>query len=336
MEPLSVYNVPQPFNESQKELIKSQIAKGCTDGELQLFIAQCERTGLDPFSRQIYALRRRSKEGDRWVEKMSIQVSIDGFRAIAERTGEMDGQETVWFDSEGKEYHIWLSDKAPAAAMVLVYRKGCAKPFPGVAKWSEYVQTGQDKKPTSMWTKMPATMLAKCAESLALRKAFPNNLSGLYTREEMMQAEEVEYVDAKIIETGVVKYNGTERDYDGGYNKSVDELRAEQEKLRDIALIERSEREEVEEAAQAKPVESPDYEPAGNRLGEMLRKKSFGKGWTTEMLNWFLNDEYSYCNGHTSQLKKDDWHEIFNKALDSDSAKNAAMKATEKIETGVV
>lgn len=158
----------------QIDLVKRTIAKGANNDELALFLAQCSRTGLDPFSRQIYWIKRGSQG--------STQVSIDGFRVIAERSGELDGQEVHWCDETGAWAGVWLSAKNPAAARVLVYRKGCAHPFPGVARWSEYQAGGP------MWQKMPATMLAKCAEALALRKAFPHQLSGLYTSDEMDQA----------------------------------------------------------------------------------------------------------------------------------------------------
>lgn len=164
----------------QVELVKRTIALGASDDDLKLFLAQCQRTGLDPFSRQIYWIKRGGKG--------TTQVSIDGFRVIAERSGELDGQECHWCAEDGVWVDVWLKKEAPAAARVLVYRKGCTKPFPGVARMSEYNAGG------NMWSKMPATMLAKCAEGLALRKAFPHQLSGLYTTEEMDQ------VDAPVVE----------------------------------------------------------------------------------------------------------------------------------------
>lgn len=170
------------FSREQVELIKTQIAKGANDAELALFLAQCQRTGLDPFSRQIYWISRGGRG--------STQVSIDGFRVIAERSGEMDGQECHWCAQDGAWLDVWLSKEPPAAARVLVYRKGCSKPFPGIAKWTEYSQ------PSQMWTKMPANQLAKCAEALALRKAFPHQLSGLYTPDEMAQADNTVVVEA--------------------------------------------------------------------------------------------------------------------------------------------
>lgn len=174
---LAIAPPSQPhFSREQIELIKTTIAKGASDQELALFMAQCERTGLDPFSRQIYWISRGGRG--------STQVSIDGFRVIAERSGEMDGQEVAWCDDNGVWADVWLKKEPPAAARVLVYRKGCSKPFPAIAKFAEYNAGGP------MWTKMPANQIAKCAEALALRKAFPHQLSGLYTPDEMAQADQ--------------------------------------------------------------------------------------------------------------------------------------------------
>ena len=163
------------FTPDQIDLIKRTIAKGASDDELRLFLYQCQRTGLDAFARQIYWIKRGNQG--------STQVSIDGFRVVAERTGELDGQDVSWCGADGEWRDVWLAKEPPAAARVLVYRKGCAHAFPGVARWVEYQAGGP------MWQKMPATMLAKCAEALALRKAFPHQLSGLYTSDEMDQAD---------------------------------------------------------------------------------------------------------------------------------------------------
>ena len=172
---LATHDAQSVMSLEQVDLIKRTIAVGASDDDLKLFLAQCQRTGLDPFSRQIYWIKRGNKG--------TTQVSIDGFRVIAERSGELDGQEVHWCGEDGDWKDVWLSKSAPAAARVLVYRKGCQKSFPAVAKMVEYNAGGP------MWTKMPATMLAKCAEALALRKAFPHQLSGLYTSDEMDQAE---------------------------------------------------------------------------------------------------------------------------------------------------
>jgi phage recombination protein Bet len=171
------------ITDEQIELIKKTIARGASTDELQLFLNQCRRTGLDPFSRQIYWIKRGSNA--------STQVSIDGFRVIAERSGEMDGQDVSWCGEDGAWVDVWLPKTPPAASRVIVYRKGCSHAFTAIAKFSEYNAGGP------MWTKMPANQLAKCAEALALRKAFPHQLSGLYTPDEMGQASS-EAVEAPI------------------------------------------------------------------------------------------------------------------------------------------
>jgi len=173
------------WTQEQTQLISSTIAPGCTSDELKLFSYACQRSGLDPFSKQIYAIKRGGK--------MSIQVGIDGLRSIAERTGQLDGSSTEWCGDDGIWADVWLGSKPPAAAKTIVYRKGSSHPFVGVARLQDY-NAGQ-----GLWSKMPAAMLAKCSEALALRKAFPADMSSLYTADEMEQVETVTVTPAPAL-----------------------------------------------------------------------------------------------------------------------------------------
>jgi len=160
---------PLVFNREQIDLIKRTIAVDASDDELKLFLYTAKRTGLDPLARQIYAVKRKGK--------MTIQTGIDGYRLIADRTGKYAGNDDPVYDDEDK----------PQKASVTVYKivNGIRCPFTASARWDQYYP---GEAQGFMWKKMPHLMLGKCAEGLALRKAFPAELSGIYTEDEMSQA----------------------------------------------------------------------------------------------------------------------------------------------------
>lgn len=162
-------------------------------GDQLVFLHQAQRTQLDPFTRQIYMIGRREKNqrtGD-WDTKWTIQTGIDGFRVIADRNPLYGGQVgPEWCGEDGVWRDVWVSQKPPVAARVGVIRKDWDRPIYAVALFREYCgRTGKGDL-TRMWREKGALMVAKCAEALALRKAFPHDLSGVYTAEEMTQADQ--------------------------------------------------------------------------------------------------------------------------------------------------
>ena len=160
-----------------------QIGLGAnTQADVEVFFHQAKRSGLDPFRREIYMITRKTKNGP----KATIQTGIDGFYKIADRVTRATGgtwgiPETLWCGPDGQWRDVWLERTPPAAAKVTVERNGSR--FTTVATSAEY------NAGSPMWQKMPARMIAKCAEALAIRRAFPDDLSGLYTSEEMAQAD---------------------------------------------------------------------------------------------------------------------------------------------------
>lgn len=175
------------FTDEQRVLIRDRYAPGASDGEFAVLMEVARARRLNPLLGQIHFVQRWDGEKHRMV--WATQASIDGLRAIAERTGLYAGQDEPEF--------VENPDGTIKLCKVRVWRRDWPRPAVGVAYWAEYVQTTRDKttgktRPTAMWSRMPHVMLAKVAESIALREAFPEDMGGLYSTDEMGQADVVE------------------------------------------------------------------------------------------------------------------------------------------------
>jgi phage recombination protein Bet len=175
---MSIVPKDMSFTPDQVDLIKRTICKGATDDELALFLHACRHLELDPFLKQIYGIKR--------ANQMTIQISIDGYRAVAEKTKQyVPGREPSFtYDKDGRVFSATAYVKKLAV-------DGSWHEVSATAFMNEYAVSTN----STFWTKMPHNQLAKCAESLALRRAFPAQLSGTYTKEEMEAAPSEEVAD---------------------------------------------------------------------------------------------------------------------------------------------
>lgn len=173
---------PIKFAPGDRKIILDTCCGGASPREADELIAIAEARGLNPLLGECYFVKRYDSQKQR--EVWSVQISIDAMRMKADETGLYDGQDEP-------EYEVG-DDGKPTLARVRVYRKGIPRPFVGVARFDEYVQTKRDGSPTRFWANMPFNQLAKCAEALGFRKAFPARFARLYTPEEMQQADNPE------------------------------------------------------------------------------------------------------------------------------------------------
>lgn len=167
------------FSPEQRKMIRDSFLSGASEQEAEVLLELARLRRLNPITQQIHFVQRWNNQ--RKAMLWAAQVGIDGFRAIAERTGLYDGQDEAEYEYDAKG-NLKL-------ARVRVYRRDWSRPAVGVAHFVEYAQRTKEGALTKMWAEKPHVMLSKCAEALAFRKAFPEDTSGLYAPEEMPEHE---------------------------------------------------------------------------------------------------------------------------------------------------
>lgn len=175
------------------------------DGDRAVFLHVCQRTGLDPFARQIYMIGRNEKKSEKrngqwvdvWTKKWTIQTGIDGFRVNRGRAEKREGVRgtlgrAIFYDHDGNEYKVWVQPRPPAACEITYTVKDIAgneTPYTSVLRFAEYAQV-KDEKLIAQWASKPAHMLEKCTEADVYRKAFPQDFSGIYLDDTMPPQQE--------------------------------------------------------------------------------------------------------------------------------------------------
>lgn len=193
-QPLEIYQTKTvtlnstPLWESKIDIVRRMYCAQLTEDEFEVFLHICRHTNLDPSMKQIYAIKRGGK--------LTTQTGIDGYRLIAERTGKY---------APGREPTYSYNDKGALISATAYVKKitsdGTWHEVSATAFFEEYCQRDTQGNPTQFWKKFRHVMIAKCAETLALRKAFPGDLSAIRTEEEMMQDELVPAIEVNPIQT---------------------------------------------------------------------------------------------------------------------------------------
>lgn len=157
-----------------------------TPEEIMHFLYVCRQRKLNPLLGQIHCIYRWNQKAGRHTP--THQVSIDGLRAIADRSAKYAPGRPTEFDYGEPIIFIPGTSKAipyTATAWVIKYVQGHAHEYGARVHWDEYAQTFQGGDLMGLWKTHPHVMLGKCAEAAALRRGWPEDLSGLYDSAEM-------------------------------------------------------------------------------------------------------------------------------------------------------
>lgn len=256
----------QRFDDQQVAILRQLGIEDATQGDLDLFFHVCQKTGLDPFRKEVYMIGRNTKVRDQWVTKYTIQVGIDGYRNNGRRTamrlGDTIGLDgPYWCGEDGEWREVWPVNTPPTAAKYVVTRNGAT--CSAVVHYEEFVQTTRDGNPNAMWARAPRNQLGKCAEAMAWRRAYPDSFAGV--------------LDVAVQPT-VIDQDGNVESEHRPEGRGVGGMRAARER-REQQRQQPIDAEIVDEAGTSGPA-GPDgnWTPEARRKGLNRMHQLFGKG----------------------------------------------------------
>jgi RecT family protein len=191
---------PLKFSEEQKRVWKANFAPNATPDQWALFIDECERRALIPNTHVVFSLRSASEQDPitrEWIKikKVAFITTINALRLLVDRYSDAHpdrafkgyGKFTYYYGTEGDDLIETAIPRAgiPHAVSVTVKRKDWDEPLFVSARYDASVQTNSKGEPTAMWIKRGPEQLAKCCEAFALRAIAPEELGGLYLKEEL-------------------------------------------------------------------------------------------------------------------------------------------------------
>ena len=199
---LSIRPGQTTWDEFQNAALNQLGLKNASNADRAVFLHQCQRTGLDPFAKQIMMIERREKRGNDWVSKWTIQTGIEGWRTIRDRAERREGVRGIlsrftYYDHEDNERKVWTRPEPPAAVEVTYTvrdRNGVETPYTSVLRYDEYVQTKEingQHVPIAQWATKKVHMTEKCTEADVYRKTFPQDYAGIELSDAMPPAEDL-------------------------------------------------------------------------------------------------------------------------------------------------
>ncbi|WP_278976723.1 phage recombination protein Bet [Oligella urethralis] len=175
--------------------LRNSVFPGASDESIYMAAQYCAARKLDIFKKPIHIvpLSVRDSITGKYETRDVIMPGIYELRTTAFRTGEMAGIDEPIFGEEKKIKGV----DAPEWCKVTVYRvvNGVRYAFSHVEYFEEAAATKNNGELNSMWTKRPRGQLAKCAEAGALRKAFPDEMGGIMTSDEISEMDNMPEID---------------------------------------------------------------------------------------------------------------------------------------------